>query len=228
MRLAKFSRTLLLLALPAVLVTCAAAQERPNVQPSNVRDQLKQGSAAPQPQPAAPQPAPARTQATPPVKAPAKANPPAKAAGPAAATKAAAPVKAPAKAAAQKAAKTPVEKPAEGTVSATRRDPFDALLNKSSTGNAAPENLPPGKAGLMVGTLRINGIVRGSGGMIAIVSNPQQRVYFLREGDKLYDGSVEHITLEAVSFHEFGKDAFGKPLERQVTRRLYPSPGEQQ
>jgi hypothetical protein len=31
-----------------------------------------------------------------------------------------------------------------------------------------------------------------------------------------------------VSFQEFGKDAFGKPLERQVTKRLYPSPGEQQ
>ena len=110
----------------------------------------------------------------------------------------------------------------------TRRDPFDALLNKSRPGSAAPENLPPGKAGLVVGTLRIDGIVRGSSGMIAIVSNAQQRVYFLREGDKLYDGSVEHITLEAVSFHEFGKDAFGKPLERQVTKRLYPSPGEQQ
>ena len=109
-----------------------------------------------------------------------------------------------------------------------RRDPFDPLLNRSSAGNAAAENLPPGKSGLVVGTLHINGIVRGSGGMIAIVSNPQQRVYFLREGDKLYDGSVDHITLEAVSFHEFGKDAFGKPLERQVTKRLYPSPGEQQ
>ena len=88
--------------------------------------------------------------------------------------------------------------------------------------------LPPGKAGLVVGTLRVDGIVGGAHGMIAIVSNPQQRVYFLREGDKLYDGSVQHITLEAVSFQEVGKDAFGKPLERQVTKRLYPSPGEQQ
>jgi Tfp pilus assembly protein PilP len=76
--------------------------------------------------------------------------------------------------------------------------------------------------------LRIDGIVGGARGMIAIVSNPQQRVYFLREGDKLYDGSVQHITLEAVSFQEVGKDAFGKPLERQVTKRLYPSPGDQQ
>jgi len=81
----------------------------------------------------------------------------------------------------------------------------------------------------VVGTLRIDGIVGGVHGMIAIVSNPQQRVYFLREGDKLYDGSVQHITIEAVSFKRIGKDAFGKPLERQVTKRIYPtSPGELQ
>lgn len=123
--------------------------------------------------------------------------------------------------------KPPVEKPAEEKVSVARRDPFDPLLNKPSQGGTAG-NLPPGKAGLVVGTLRIDGIVGGAHGMIAIVSNPQQRVYFLREGDKLYDGSVQHITIEAVSFQEVGKDAFGKPLERQVTKRLYPSPGEQQ
>ena len=226
MRLARFSRTLMLLALPAVLATCAAAQEYPNVQPSNVRDQLKHASAASQPPQASPKPTPAMAQA--PVKAPTKANPAAKAAGPAAATKAAASVKAPAKPASQKVAKPPVEKPAEEKASVARRDPFEPLLNRASSGGAGAENLPPGKAGLVVDTLRITGIVRGTGGMIAIVSNAQQRVYFLREGDKLYDGSVEHITLEAVSFHEFGKDAFGKPLERQVTKRLYPSPGEQQ
>jgi Tfp pilus assembly protein PilP len=89
-------------------------------------------------------------------------------------------------------------------------------------------NLPPGKAGLVVDTLRINGIVTSPGGIIAIVSNPQQRVYFLREGDKLYDGSVEKIALDQISFNQTGKDAFGKPLERTVTKRLYPSPGEQQ
>ena len=36
------------------------------------------------------------------------------------------------------------------------------------------------------------------------------------------------IALDAISFHEVGKDAFGKPLEHVVTKRLYPSPGEQQ
>jgi hypothetical protein len=34
--------------------------------------------------------------------------------------------------------------------------------------------------------------------------------------------------MEGVAFHEIGKDAFGKPVDRQVTKRLYPSPGELQ
>ena len=67
----------------------------------------------------------------------------------------------------------------------------------------------------MIATLRVDGIVHGPNGMIAVVSNPQMRVYFLREGDHLYDGDVEHITMEGVSFHETGKDAFGKPVERE-------------
>jgi|SRR5579864_433680 len=223
MRLALLSRTLLLLAMPAVVVTCVDAQDHPNVQPSKIANQLNQAPAASQPAPA-----PAATKAPKPAqepKAPGKAPaaPPAK---PKAAAKAAA-EKTPA-AADKKPAKPPVEKPAEEKVSSARRDPFDPLLNKHTQGSDTPQNLPPGKAGLVVGTLRIDGIVGGAHGMIAIVSNPQQRVYFLREGDKLYDGSVQHITLEAVSFQEVGKDAFGKPLERQVTKRLYPSPGEQQ
>ena len=237
MRLAKLSRTLLLLALPGILWASAAAQDHPNVNPSSVRDQLNQAPAASQPAPAPSKPAPPAPkapapaqQAKAPTKAPSKASTPAKTAAAVATAKAPAPAKVPAatsaKTAEQKTVKPPVEKPAEEKVSVARRDPFDPLLNKPAQGGA--ENLPPGKAGLVVGTLRIDGIVGGAHGMIAIVSNPQQRVYFLREGDKLYDGSVQHITIEAVSFQEVGKDAFGKPLERQVTKRLYPSPGEQQ
>ena len=65
-------------------------------------------------------------------------------------------------------------------------------------------------------------------GMIAVVSNSQQRVYFLRDGDKLYDGSVQKISLDGISFTETGKDAFGKPLERTVTKNLYQISGEKQ
>ena len=116
----------------------------------------------------------------------------------------------------------------ESEVKAARRDPFESLVNRSQ-GKGSGAVLPPGKAGLQVSTLRLDGVVRAPNGMIAVVSNPQARTYFLREGDHLYDGSVEKITMDGVSFHEEGKDAFGKPVERQVNKRIYStSSGEQQ
>ncbi len=123
--------------------------------------------------------------------------------------------------------KTPGVKAPEEKLAA-RRDPFDTLLSKARSGTEPPENLPPGKAGLIIETLRINGIVNSPTGTIAVVSNSQQRVYFLRDGDKLYDGSVQKITLDGITFQETGKDAFGKPLERTVTKNLYQLSGEKQ
>jgi len=116
----------------------------------------------------------------------------------------------------------------EGESKAGRRDPFESLVGRQQAQAAASKNLPPGKAGLQVSTLRLDGIVRSSNGMIAMVSNPQSRTYFLREGDQLYDGKVEKIAMDGVSFHELAKDAFGKPVERQVNKRIYSSAGEQQ
>jgi hypothetical protein len=105
-----------------------------------------------------------------------------------------------------------------------KRDPFLPLVNEHKTGPP----LPPGKAGLVVATVHVDGTVSSPNGMLAVVSNPDQRVYFLREGDKLYDGDVEKIGLDGVTFKENAKDAFGKQVERTVTKRIYPSAGEQQ
>ena len=101
-------------------------------------------------------------------------------------------------------------------------------MGRKQAQDALAKNLPPSKAGLQVSTLRLDGVVKSTNGMIAVVANPQQRTYFLREGDQLYDGKVEKISMEGVTFHEEGKDAFGKPVERQVNKRLYSSAGEQQ
>jgi Tfp pilus assembly protein PilP len=142
------------------------------------------------------------------------------------------------KPAAKGAAKKPVtptrsagaEKPSEGTDAAkvARRDPFESLISRQQAAANAAKNLPPGKAGLQVSTLRVDGIVKANSGMIAVVTNPQARTYFLREGDRLYDGAVDKISMDGVTFHEEGKDAFGKPVERQVNKRIYSIAGEQQ
>ena len=136
--------------------------------------------------------------------------------------------KAAAKPATPVAKKVSDKKPAESEQKIARRDPFESLVGRKQAQDAMAKNLPPGKAGLQVGTLRLDGIVKATNGMIAVVANPQQRTYFLREGDQLYDGKVEKISMEGVTFHEEGKDAFGKPVEREVNKRLYTSAGEQQ
>ncbi|MGB8494348.1 MAG: hypothetical protein WCE53_08130 [Candidatus Acidiferrum sp.] len=180
-------------------------------------------------------PAPAAKAAAKPASKPAAAKPAVvkPAAKPAAAKPA---VAKPAAKSAPKAQKTSVKKaaaaPAEGAAPAeekvARRDPFESLVGRDKAAADAAKNLPPGKAGLQVSSLRLDGIVRAPNGMIAVVTNPQARTYFLREGDQLYDGRVEKIAMDSVSFHEMGKDAFGKPVERQVNKRIYSSAGEQQ
>lgn len=116
---------------------------------------------------------------------------------------------------------------ASGEAAVVKRDPFVPLVNDKK-GTGVGDHLPPGKAGLVVATVRVDGTVKSPEGMLAVVSNPDQRVYFIREGDRLYDGSVEKIGLDGVTFRENSKDAFGRPVEREVTKRIYASAGEQQ
>jgi Tfp pilus assembly protein PilP len=148
---------------------------------------------------------------------------------PAPAKPAAKPAAKAAKPSAKKPSASTAPKPAEDSeAKITRRDPFESLTSRQEAASRVTANLPPGKAGLQVASLRLDGIVKAPNGMIAVVTNPQSRTYFLREGDQLYDGKVDKIALDGVSFHEVGKDAFGKPVERQVNKRIYSSAGEQQ
>jgi len=211
------------------------AQSAPAAPPKTAAKPATQGvapAAKPATPPAAaPKPAAKPSAQTPAPKAPApKAPAPAATAKPAAAPKAAQstakPVRKPAVRKASSSAPAGTAEPSEAKIS--RRDPFESLTSRQEAAARAGANLPPGKAGLQVATLRLDGIVRAPNGMIAVVTNPQARTYFLREGDQLYDGRVEKIAMDGVSFHEVGKDAFGKPVERQVNKRIYSSAGEQQ
>ncbi|HEV2101389.1 MAG TPA: hypothetical protein VGR58_01300 [Candidatus Acidoferrum sp.] len=203
------------------------AQSAPAAPPKTAAKPAAQ-SGAPAQKPAAPAAKPAAKPVAPPSAAP-KAAAQTPAAKPAAKPATPKTAKKPAvkKAASPGAAKTGAA-PEASEAKVSRRDPFESLTSRQEAAARAGANLPPGKAGLQVGTLRLDGIVRAPNGMIAVVTNPQARTYFLREGDQLYDGRVEKIAMDGVSFHEVGKDAFGKPVERQVNKRIYSSAGEQQ
>jgi len=216
------------------------AQSAPAAPPKAAAKPAAQ-AATPAPKPTTQVPPPAAKPAAKPVAPPAAAQKPTPkpaaqaampktpakpATAPKAAKTASKPAKKPAAKKAASSTPTGTAEPSEAKVS--RRDPFESLTSRQEAAARAGANLPPGKAGLQVGTLRLDGIVRAPNGMIAVVTNPQARTYFLREGDQLYDGRVEKIAMDGVSFHEIGKDAFGKPVERQVNKRIYSSAGEQQ
>ena len=107
------------------------------------------------------------------------------------------------------------------------RDPFEALI-RATDPNAGHMNLPPGIAGLQVATVRLQGMVKTSDGMVAVVANPQDSVYFLHDGDHIYDGVVEKIGIDAITFKQESKDAFGRTVDRDVAKRLYPIAGDEQ
>jgi Tfp pilus assembly protein PilP len=227
-----FAKTLVLGTLLAGVAPGVLAQAKP-ADAANAKPATPAAAAKATPQAAKPT---ASTPAKPAAQASAKAaaKAPAK---PAARAPAKAAASAPAKPSVRATAKKPVKPaapaagaapPAEPEAKVARRDPFESLVGRQKAAADAAKNLPPGKAGLQVSTLRLDGVVKAPNGMIAVVTNPQSRTYFLREGDQLYDGRVEKIAMDGVSFHETGKDAFGKPVERQVNKRIYSSPGEQQ
>lgn len=107
----------------------------------------------------------------------------------------------------------------------TRRDPFRSLLVRLEDLQAA-QALPPGKRGLMVGQIRVDGIVVTPEDRIAVVTVPHRdRAYFLREQDELYNGYVLEIHDDFVVFKERAMDAFGKTYEREVVKQIYPAAG---
>lgn len=110
--------------------------------------------------------------------------------------------------------------PAESFAQAgQRRDPFRSL--RAGPEDDGPEVLPPGKRGLVISRLTVDGIAVTPEERIAVVNmRGRNRAYFLRVGDEVYNGSVVEISDDAVVFKERTTDAFGKPYERDVRKQL--------
>lgn len=76
-----------------------------------------------------------------------------------------------------------------------------------------------GRQCLLVGDISLRGVVRSPNGFIAVVVNGEH-TYFLRENDPLADGAVERITKDAIILREHSSDTLGRPLTREVTRKI--------
>ena len=103
---------------------------------------------------------------------------------------------------------------------AGRRDPFQAIVIRSQQ-QEIPAQLPPGLRGLVIGQIRVQGIVRGiNNEWIAVADNNTNRAYFLRERDEVWNGVVSRITADAVMFQERMTDANGRTNTRDVEKKI--------
>jgi hypothetical protein len=97
------------------------------------------------------------------------------------------------------------------------RDPFVSPIVERFRGTAACTG--SGRQCLEVGDVSLHGVVHSPSGFIAVVMNGDH-TYFLRENDPLADGTVARITSDAITFRQRSADAFGRPLVREVIKKL--------
>ncbi len=120
--------------------------------------------------------------------------------------------------------------PSESSSAAGRRDPFKAWVAPSAADHSAfePGRLPAGTRGLVISSLRLEGIVRQQPAdeMIAVVTNDTRRAYFLRVNDTVYNGVVSKITPAAICFKENTLDSQGRVVMREVEIKLGSVVGE--
>ncbi|MDP6373991.1 MAG: pilus assembly protein PilP [Vicinamibacterales bacterium] len=100
-----------------------------------------------------------------------------------------------------------------------RRDPFVSLLARGV--EALPiGDRPEGLGGLTINEVALRGIVRSRGAFVAIVQSPNDRTYMVREGDRLFDGTIRTITEDAIIFMQVVNDPLSLVTEREVIKPL--------
>jgi hypothetical protein len=97
-----------------------------------------------------------------------------------------------------------------------RRDPFfSPVLQQTTTPGCST-----GKKCLEIGQINVRGVVKSESGFIAVVTNSLNKAYFLHENDPVFNGYVVRITGDSVVFQESFQDKLGKPLTREVVKKI--------
>lgn len=142
------------------------------------------------------------------------------------AMQAAKPAAQPAKPATQaaKPAKPTPEKPKEALAKTTsargKRDPFVSPVVGRLTGGPQGPACVSGPRCLVIDQVAVKGVVKTPSGMIAVITNPANKAYYLRVNDALYDGFIVRIEGNSVTFKQNVIDALGKTTQREVTKRV--------
>ena len=106
---------------------------------------------------------------------------------------------------------------------AGRRDPFRSLVDAANTVGKGPR--PRGIAGMLISEVDLVGIVQKGKGALAFFNGSDNKGYFLKVGDVLYDGKIIRIDRRTgtVVFRQDINDPRSIKPYRDVTKKLTPA-----
>jgi Tfp pilus assembly protein PilP len=114
--------------------------------------------------------------------------------------------------------------PAPGSYAYTaqgRRDPFVSLLKPVS--ESGPGKRRPGMEGFLIQEVALKGIVKDSKGFTAMLLGTDGKSYFVKVGQRLFDGVITAIDASTVTFRQEVTDPLSSVGSRDVKKTLYPS-----
>ena len=101
-----------------------------------------------------------------------------------------------------------------------RRDPFISLALGLNI--LPPEERIPGLGGMLIQEVSLRGIVRTSEGYIAMIQGTDNKSYFAREGERMYDGMIEAIDSEKIVFRQEINDPLRIEKFQRLEKWLHP------
>jgi len=101
-----------------------------------------------------------------------------------------------------------------------RRDPFVSLALGLDV--LSPDVRPPGLAGMLIQEVSLRGIVKTVDGYIAMIQGTDNKSYFARQGERLYDGNIQSIDDRGIVFRQEINDPLRIEKFQQVEKTLHP------
>ncbi len=101
-----------------------------------------------------------------------------------------------------------------------RRDPFVSLALGIDV--LSPDVRPPGLAGMLIQEVSLRGIVKTVDGYIAMIQGTDNKSYFARDGERLYDGNIQSIDDARVVFRQEINDPLRIEKFQTVEKTLHP------
>jgi len=101
-----------------------------------------------------------------------------------------------------------------------RRDPFVSLALGINV--LPPDVRPPGLQGMLIQEVSLRGLVKTVDGYIAMIQGTDNKSYFAREGERLYDGNIQSIDDTGVVFRQEINDPLRIEKFQTVEKTLHP------